>query len=237
MLTGVVAGAVFTSPAVGSILAAIRAVTQAGAGRVARRGVGRGFAPCHGFTPHLSVSPTPPTPAAGTLLIVKNYTGDRLNFGLALERARAEGADVRMVVVGDDSAFTTLKKAGRRGLCGTVLIHKVCRVLLEPRVPPHPCGNLGFWEMEPGGPSPSLQVAGALAEAGASLNEIVEKASAAAKAMGTRGGDPLLPCGDPWGCCALSPSPVPPSLLAVYGLGANQSPPYAPPPQPQIPQA
>ena len=58
---------------------------------------------------------------------MKNYTGDRLNFGLALERARAEGADVRMVVVGDDSAFAAPKKAGRRGLCGTVLIHKVCR--------------------------------------------------------------------------------------------------------------
>lgn len=56
---------------------------------------------------------------------MKNYTGDRLNFGLALEQARAEGADVQMVVVGDDSAFTAQKKAGRRGLCGTVLIHKV----------------------------------------------------------------------------------------------------------------
>lgn len=64
--------------------------------------------------------------AVGTLLIVKNYTGDRLNFGLALERARAEGADVRMVVVGDDCAFASQKKAGRRGLCGTVLVHKVC---------------------------------------------------------------------------------------------------------------
>uniref|UniRef100_A0A8C3HXL5 Triokinase/FMN cyclase n=1 Tax=Chrysemys picta bellii TaxID=8478 RepID=A0A8C3HXL5_CHRPI len=107
MLTGVVAGAVFTSPAVGSILAAIRAVTQAG--------------------------------SAGTLLIVKNYTGDRLNFGLALEQARAEGADVQMVVVGDDSAFTTQKKAGRRGLCGTVLIHKVELTL---SFPPH-AGTLG----------------------------------------------------------------------------------------------
>lgn len=64
-------------------------------------------------------------PAAGILLIVKNYTGDRLNFGMALERARAEGADVRMVVVGDDCAFATPGKAGRRGICGTVLIHKV----------------------------------------------------------------------------------------------------------------
>nr|KAF6468228.1 triokinase and FMN cyclase [Rousettus aegyptiacus] len=59
MLTGVIAGAVFTSPAVGSILAAIRAVAQAG--------------------------------TVGTLLIVKNYTGDRLNFGLAREQARAAG--------------------------------------------------------------------------------------------------------------------------------------------------
>nr|XP_031315358.1 triokinase/FMN cyclase isoform X3 [Camelus dromedarius] len=92
MLTGVIAGAVFTSPAVGSILAAIRAVAQAG--------------------------------TVGTLLIVKNYTGDRLNFGLAREQARAEGIPVEMVVIGDDSAFTVLKKAGRRGLCGTVLIHK-----------------------------------------------------------------------------------------------------------------
>ncbi|KAB0390275.1 hypothetical protein E2I00_001136 [Balaenoptera physalus] len=92
MLTGVIAGAVFTSPAVGSILAAIRAVAQAG--------------------------------TVGTLLIVKNYTGDRLNFGLAREQARAEDIPVEMVVIGDDSAFTVLKKAGRRGLCGTVLIHK-----------------------------------------------------------------------------------------------------------------
>lgn len=61
----------------------------------------------------------------GTLLIVKNYTGDRLNFGLALEQAQAEGTVVQMVVIGDDSAFAVQKKAGRRGLCGTVLIHKV----------------------------------------------------------------------------------------------------------------
>lgn len=60
---------------------------------------------------------------------MKNYTGDRLNFGLAREQARAEGIPVEMVVVGDDSAFTILKKAGRRGLCGTVLIHKVGHLL------------------------------------------------------------------------------------------------------------
>ncbi|XP_060119264.1 triokinase/FMN cyclase [Heteronotia binoei] len=131
MLTGVVAGSVFTSPAVGSILAAIRTMRQAG--------------------------------AVGTLLIVKNYTGDRLNFGLALEQAQAEGAVVQMVVIGDDSAFAIQKKAGRRGLCGTVLVHKV---------------------------------AGALAEKGAGLNEIVCKVTAVAAGMGTLGVS-LSPCSVP----------------------------------------
>ena len=42
---------------------------------------------------------------AGCLLIVKNYTGDRLNFGLAAERARAFGRKVNMVVVDDDVAL------------------------------------------------------------------------------------------------------------------------------------
>ena len=39
--------------------------------------------------------------AKGVLLIIKNYTGDRLNFGMALERARAEGIEIEMVVVDD----------------------------------------------------------------------------------------------------------------------------------------
>jgi len=172
----------------------------------------------------------PPSSPAGTLLIVKNYTGDRLNFGLALERARAEGANVRMVVVGDDSAFAAPKKAGRRGLCGTVLIHKVRGVLLVARAPHRvPAGTWGFF----GGTGRALahrcpsQVAGALAEAGASLNEIVEKVSAATKAMGTRGGPP--------GCCALSPSPGPPSPLGISQPRGKSEPPT--PHQSQIPQA
>ena len=48
-----------------------------------------------------------PSPAhAGVLLVVMNYTGDRLNFGVAMSMARAEGLDVRMVVVADDIAFS-----------------------------------------------------------------------------------------------------------------------------------
>src|ERR1700689_965588 len=60
---------------------------------------------------------------AGALLIVKNYTGDRFNFGLAAEIARAEGVAVEMVIVADDVALSASgEHAGRRGLAGTVLV-------------------------------------------------------------------------------------------------------------------
>ena len=63
---------------------------------------------------------------AGTLMIVKNYTGDRLNFGLAAEIARAEGLLVEVVVVADDVALRgTVERGRRRGIAGTVLVHKV----------------------------------------------------------------------------------------------------------------
>lgn len=61
----------------------------------------------------------------GCLLIVKNYTGDRLNFGLAAEQAKSEGYKVEMVIVGDDCALPPRGIAGRRGLAGTILVHKV----------------------------------------------------------------------------------------------------------------
>jgi triose/dihydroxyacetone kinase / FAD-AMP lyase (cyclizing) len=94
----------------------------------------------------------------GVLLIVKNYTGDRLNFGLAAEMARAEGISVRMVIVADDVALASSgnrrELAGARGLAGTVLIHKI---------------------------------AGAVAAAGRSLDEVHAEAEAAAAALGTMG--------------------------------------------------
>lgn len=63
---------------------------------------------------------------AGALLVVKNYTGDRLNFGLAAEMARAEGIAVETVVVADDVALhATVETARRRGIAGTVLVHKI----------------------------------------------------------------------------------------------------------------
>jgi dihydroxyacetone kinase len=63
------------------------------------------------------------TGPAGCLLIVKNYTGDRLNFGLAAERARAFGHKVRVVIVDDDIALPDLPQA--RGLAGTLFVHKI----------------------------------------------------------------------------------------------------------------
>ena len=60
---------------------------------------------------------------AGAILIVKNYTGDRLNFGLAAERARADGLKVEMVIVADDIALENF--AQPRGIAGTLFVHKV----------------------------------------------------------------------------------------------------------------
>ncbi|XP_074563724.1 putative 3,4-dihydroxy-2-butanone kinase [Curcuma longa] len=72
----------------------------------------------------------------GCLLIVTNYTGDRLNFGLAAEQAKAEGYKVEMVVVGDDCALPPPRGiAGRRGLAGTILVHKVAGAAADAGLP------------------------------------------------------------------------------------------------------
>ncbi|RYP41028.1 hypothetical protein DL769_011668 [Monosporascus sp. CRB-8-3] len=67
----------------------------------------------------------------GVLVIVMNYTGDVLNFGVAVERARAAGLRVEMVVVGDDVGVGRARggKVGRRGIAGTVLVHKIAGAL------------------------------------------------------------------------------------------------------------
>ena len=54
-----------------------------------------------------------------------------MNFGKAAEIAKGDGIDVEMVVVADDCALTSQdKSAGRRGLCGTILIHKVLDLVI-----------------------------------------------------------------------------------------------------------
>lgn len=68
---------------------------------------------------------------AGVLVVVMNYTGDVLNFGVAVEKAKAAGLRVDMVVVGDDVGVGRAKagKVGRRGIAGTVLVVKVAGAL------------------------------------------------------------------------------------------------------------
>lgn len=69
---------------------------------------------------------------AGVVFVVKNYTGDVLNFALAADLAAEQGIEVRTVLVDDDvavqdSTFT----AGRRGTGATVVVEKVCGALAE----------------------------------------------------------------------------------------------------------
>ncbi|TGO21721.1 hypothetical protein BPAE_0204g00170 [Botrytis paeoniae] len=67
----------------------------------------------------------------GILVTVMNYTGDVLNFGMAVEKAKAAGLKVEMLVVGDDVGVGREKagKVGRRGIAGTVLVHKITGAL------------------------------------------------------------------------------------------------------------
>lgn len=123
------------------------------AGKVAViSGGGSGHEPLHGgFVGHgmlaaavpgaVFTSPTPDavqaavtatTGDAGALLIVKNYTGDVLNFETAAELAAAEGLDVRSVVIDDDVAVKdSTYTAGRRGVGGTVLLEKLTGAAAE----------------------------------------------------------------------------------------------------------
>ncbi|MCR6491395.1 dihydroxyacetone kinase subunit DhaK [Cellulomonas sp. P24] len=109
-------------------------------------GGGSGHEPLHaGFVGHgmldaavpgaVFTSPTPDqiAPAliaadggVGVVAIVKNYTGDVLNFETAAELADAEGTQVRSVIVNDDVAVEdSLYTAGRRGVAGTVAVEKI----------------------------------------------------------------------------------------------------------------
>src|SRR5919106_1612575 len=102
--------------------------------------VGRGMldAACPGA---VFTSPVPDQMLAATkavdggarvLHIVKNYTGDVMNFDLAAEMAQAEGIEVSSVVIADDVAVqNSLYTAGRRGVGGTVLAEKIVGAAAE----------------------------------------------------------------------------------------------------------
>src|SRR2546429_2270290 len=120
---------------------------QPAAGRVALvSGGGSGHEPMHGGFVGMGMLSgacpgevfTSPTPdqiydctkrvhgGAGVVHIVKNYTGDVLNFEMAAELAQGEGVEVQSVVINDDVAVQdSLYTAGRRGVGATVLAEKL----------------------------------------------------------------------------------------------------------------
>lgn len=68
----------------------------------------------------------------GTLLVIKNYSGDMMNFGNAAALAREDGIDVECVKVDDDIAVQdSLYTVGRRGVAGTVFVHKIAGAAAE----------------------------------------------------------------------------------------------------------
>ncbi|WP_162048593.1 dihydroxyacetone kinase subunit DhaK [Vibrio taketomensis] len=66
---------------------------------------------------------------AGCLVIIKNYTGDRLNFGLAVEKAKEMGRKVDLIVVGDDISIPGNPQP--RGIAGTLFVQKVAGYVAE----------------------------------------------------------------------------------------------------------
>jgi dihydroxyacetone kinase len=95
-LAAAVVGGVFSSPPAAAVLAAIQMTCEA------------------------------KKDAPGCLVLVMNYTGDRLNFGLAVEKARRQGYKVELLIVADDCALPKGKGiTGRRGVAGTILVSKV----------------------------------------------------------------------------------------------------------------
>ena len=115
-------------------------------------GGGGGHEPAHGgyvgrgmldaaVTGEMFTSPTPDQvyeailaadAGKGVLLVTKNYTGDVMNFEMAAEMAADEGIQVAQVVVADDVAVeNSTWTTGRRGIAGTVFVHKIAGALAE----------------------------------------------------------------------------------------------------------
>ncbi|MDI9489766.1 MAG: dihydroxyacetone kinase subunit DhaK [Bacillota bacterium] len=68
----------------------------------------------------------------GVLLVIKNYTGDVMNFEMASDMAQGEGINVKQVIVEDDVAVEdSTWTVGRRGIAGTVFVHKIAGAMAE----------------------------------------------------------------------------------------------------------
>ncbi|KAJ3889173.1 DAK1/DegV-like protein [Lentinula edodes] len=122
MLAASVSGEIFASPSAKQILSTIRLAAYAGEDVHPRRNTITDRSAIH--VPHRK----------DVLAIINNYTGDRLNFGLAIEKARAEGIRVDSVVVADDVSLLHSESSslvGPRGLAGNILVCKILGALAE----------------------------------------------------------------------------------------------------------
>ncbi len=98
MLTAAICGDVFASPSVGAIVDGIRTLVS-----------------------------NSEKPQKGVLVIIKNYTGDKINFGMACEILSSEGVLLKKLIVADDVSLPEVKD--RRGVAGTVLVYKIAGAL------------------------------------------------------------------------------------------------------------
>ena len=94
ILSAAICGDVFASPSVGAIVDGIRTLVS-----------------------NIEESPR------SVLIIIKNYTGDKINFGLASEILSSEGVLLRKLIVADDVSLPEIRD--RRGVAGTVLVYKI----------------------------------------------------------------------------------------------------------------
>jgi dihydroxyacetone kinase len=98
MLSAAICGDVFASPSVGAIVDGIRTLIS-----------------------------NNEKPQKGVLLIIKNYTGDKINFGMASEILSSEGVLLKKLIVADDVSLPEIRD--RRGVAGTVLVYKIAGAL------------------------------------------------------------------------------------------------------------
>ncbi|KAF9072416.1 hypothetical protein BDP27DRAFT_1418040 [Rhodocollybia butyracea] len=120
LLAASVSGEIFASPSAKQILSTIRLAAYEGEEPHSKRVADK--------------APPPKPHRKDVLVIINNYTGDRLNFGLAIEKARAEGIRIDSVVVADDVSLLHSEESslvGPRGLAGNILVCKILGALAE----------------------------------------------------------------------------------------------------------
>lgn len=103
ILSAAICGDVFASPSVGAIVDGVRSLA--------------------GKSGDLQKDTGQASTQTGVLVIIKNYTGDKINFGMACEILSSEGLLLRKLIVADDVSLSQV--SDRRGVAGTILVYKI----------------------------------------------------------------------------------------------------------------